>query len=415
MIHAALIGAGHRGVHCYAPYALQHPDEIRFTAVAEPDAYKRERFAKQHNIPVERQFASWQELLAQPKLAEALLICTSDDQHYEPTMLALEKGYHILLEKPMSPRPKEAVRMALEAEKRQRLLMVCHVLRYTPFFTKVKELIEGGEIGRIMSVQWNENVGFWHQAHSFVRGNWRNAGMSSPMILAKCCHDMDMLQWLIDDECLRVSSFGSLSYFRKENAPEGSTERCTDGCPVEKECVYSALKWYYNEKEEWPSVIASPEPALEARMKAIQEGPYGRCVYRCDNDVVDHQVVNLEFRNGTTVAFTMSAFTKECNRTLKIMGTRGELHAHMEHNEIEIIPFDGGSRYFVPEMVEGRHGGGDYLIMKQFVDSVTSGKLDGGRTSGMVSAQSHLISFAAEESRLSGKIITMKEYMSRCL
>lgn len=412
MIRLALIGAGQRGMHAYAPYALDRPDRARFVAVAEPDPDRREAFAERHGIPPERRFASWEALLAEPKLADGLLICTQDVEHYEPTMKALEAGYHILLEKPMSPDPVQALAMAEEAERRQRLLMVCHVMRYAPFFALLKELLDGGAAGRIVSVQWNENVAYWHQAHSFVRGHWRNSGLSSPMILAKCCHDMDMLQWLIDDECVKVSSFGSLSYFREENAPAGSTARCTDGCAVEPTCEYSALKWYYNDSDSWPARVVSATPTPEARLKALREGPYGRCVWRCDNDVVDHQVVNLEFRGGATVAFTMAAFTKECDRTFKIMGTKAELRGHSEKGEIEVIPFDGGpKRTYTPEQrAEGGHGGGDRLIMQHFAELLEAGAVTGGRTSGVVSANSHLIAFAAEKSRVEERIVRMDEY-----
>ncbi|WP_284285378.1 Gfo/Idh/MocA family protein [Alicyclobacillus fastidiosus] len=204
-----------------------------------------------------------------------------------------------------------------------------------------------------MSVQWAKNVGYWHHAHSFVRGNWRNSQLSSPMLLQKCCHDMDMLQWLIGGKCESVSSFGRLSHFRSENAPEGSTERCTDGCRVEHECPYSAIKLYLNERDEWPSKVVSLEPTLEARMNALRNGPYGRCVYRCDNDVVDHQVVNLLFDNEVTVNFTMTAFTHQISRSFKIMGTTGELRGHSLKNDIEIQHFSGEYEKIRPQQVQG--------------------------------------------------------------
>jgi predicted dehydrogenase len=413
MIEAALIGAGSRGMDAYASYALKNPHEIKIVAVAEVHHERRKKFAQYHGISEDMQFTSWEQLLDKPKLCEALLICTQDRQHFEPTMKALQKGYKILLEKPMSPNPPETLKIAEECERLESTLMVCHGMRYSTYYSTLKELIESKVIGNVTSVQWNENVGFWHHAHSFVRGNWRNTQESSPMILQKSCHDMDMLQWLIDEECQKVSSFGELTYFKEENAPKGSTDRCIDGCKVEHECPFSAVKMYLNEKDEWPSNVVSAETSLSARMKALKEGPYGRCVYRCDNDVVDHQVVNLLFDNDITVAFTMSAFTNEVSRTFKIMGTTGEIRGDHFKNVIEIKHFSGKRETLIPERVEGGHDGADTLIMRDFVKLVGEGRDSGEvKTSAMVSAKSHLIAFAAEESRNTGKTIDLKDYIT---
>lgn len=413
MIEAVLIGAGQRGIYAYASYALERPGELRFTAVAEPNEKRRKQFAQLHGIPAERCFSSWEELLNQPKLGDAALICTQDDMHFEPTMKAIAKGYSIMLEKPMSPNPAETLRMAEEAEKHGSLLLVCHVLRYTPYIRSLKQLLTSGRIGRVMTIQWNENVGYWHQAHSFVRGNWRNSKQSSPMILAKCCHDMDVLHFLADSRCTMVSSFGSLSHFRPENAPAGSTERCIDGCAVESECLYSAVRTYYNAKDEWPQNVISDEPTLEARAKALREGPYGRCVYRCDNDVVDHQVVNLSFEDGMTVAFTMTAFTKQTNRTFKIMGTLGEIHGHLDKNEIEIISFNGRREMIYPEKHAGGHGGGDYSMIKEFLNRIKTGIGEKEDNAAAESAAGHMIAYAAEESRVTGQVVRMDEFITR--
>ncbi|QHT61435.1 Gfo/Idh/MocA family oxidoreductase [Paenibacillus lycopersici] len=411
MIHAAVIGAGSRGMFDLGSYALKRPNEIKFVAVAEPNEERRRKFAEMYGIAPELQFGSWEQLLAQPKLCEALLICTMDKGHFRPTMKALEAGYHILLEKPMSPDPKEALLMAEEAKRRDRILTICHSMRYSGFFRAVKQLLDQGAIGRMMTIQWIENVGYWHQAHSFVRGNWRNTAESSPMLLQKCCHDLDYLNWIVGASCTSVSSFGSLSHFREENAPEGSTDRCTDGCKVEHECPYSALKWYLNEKDAWPQKVVSLEPTLDARLKALREGPYGRCVYRCDNDVVDHQVVTLQFDNDVTVAFTMTAFTRETSRSFKIMGTKAELIGHTEQNEIEIRHFSGRTEIIRPEEQEGGHSGADTLLMQSFVRQVET--QSEGVSNGMESARSHLLVFAAEQSRLTGETVHFDRYVDR--
>lgn len=411
MITAALIGAGSRGMYAYASYALEHPTEITFVAVAELDNAKRQKFSEMHNVSEDMQFETWEELLAKEKLCDVLLICSPDRFHYKPVMQAIEKGYKILLEKPMSPSPKETLEIAEAATRYNVLLTVCHVLRYAPFYRTLKEIVDQKKIGDIVTIQWNENVGHWHQAHSFVRGNWRNKSESSSMILQKCCHDMDVLQWLVGAECEKISSFGSLTHFKSEHAPKGSTLRCTDGCEVEGNCQYSALKWYLHERDEWPANVVSIDTSIENRLEALKKGPYGRCVYHCDNDVVDHQVVNLLFDNDVTVAFTMSAFTKECCRTFKIMGTHGEIHGHDVLNELKVKYFSGEVETIYPKTIEGGHMGADNAIMTDFIEKVKSNKTE-SLTSAMISANSHLIAFAAERSRITGETVNLKQYVT---
>ncbi|MBS4179376.1 Gfo/Idh/MocA family protein [Lederbergia citrea] len=410
MITAALIGAGNRGMQAYGSYALKYPHEVKFVAIAEPNGEKRNKFSALHQIESSMAFESWEELLEKDKFCDALLICSPDRFHYTQVMKAIKKGYNILLEKPMSPNPQETLEIAKEATDQNVLLSVCHVLRYAPFYQELKLLIDSKVIGDIMSIQWNENVGYYHQAHSFVRGNWRNTEESSPMLLQKCSHDLDMLQWLIGSSCQSVSSYGSLSYFKEENAPEGSTMRCLDGCKVEKECPYSAIKWYLHERDEWPANVVSVYPTIESRLKALQEGPYGRCVYRCDNDVVDHQTVNMLFENDVTVAFTMSAFTKDQCRTFKIMGTKGEIEGNDWKNELIVRSFSGKTEVITPESISGGHMGADTSIMSDFIARVERKEKE-SLTSALVSAHSHLIVFAAEESRLSGKTVDFQTYV----
>lgn len=414
-VSVALIGAGLRGIN-YLEYALQHPMELEVTAVAEPVRERRESFKHRHWIDDANCFEDWDAFFAAPKMADAVLICTQDKQHFEPTMRALQAGYHVLLEKPMSPDPEECIRMGEMASKAGKVFSICHVLRYSPFFRTLKELLEEGVIGRLMSIQHNENVGYWHQAHSFVRGNWRRKDESSPMILAKSCHDLDILLWLADADCVRVSSFGSLTHFTAAEAPQGAPLRCLDGCPAADECLYYAPNLYLTADTNWPTSAISDDMSYSARYKALQEGPYGRCVYHCDNDVVDHQVVNLEFSNSVTAAFTMSAFTRDVSRTIKLMGTRGEIRGAMEKNEIEIIHFGSGKveRISFDDMGgHVGHGGGDMRLIKDFLKLVR----DGGQTQGLTSAdrsvQSHLMAFAAEQSRIEGSIIRLEEFRQR--
>ncbi|MHB8086962.1 MAG: Gfo/Idh/MocA family protein [Anaerolineaceae bacterium] len=411
MVTIALIGAGMRGTHAYGAYVLDHADKAQFVAVADPDQQTRQRFQKLHNIPEERCFQDWEDLLKQPRLADAVIISTPDSTHYKPTMAAIEKGYHILLEKPMSTDPIECIAMGEYAKQREQVFAVCHVLRYAAFFKNLKALLLSGRIGKLVSIQHNENVGYRHYAHSYVRGNWRNSDLSSPMILAKSCHDMDILLWLVDADCESVSSFGELSYFKEENAPNNAPLRCTDGCPVEAECPYSAQKHYLTDNLDWFTNTISIDSSLKAREKALKEGIYGRCVFHCDNNVVDHQVVNIEFKNGVTAAFTMCAFTKDTSRTIKLMGTLGEIRGHMEKNEIEISNFASGVTEFISvETIGGDvHGGGDAGLMEDFIRLVESGSTK-SLTSADISVQSHLMSFAAEQSRLSKRVVNLNDF-----
>ncbi len=408
-ISIALIGAGQRG-SIYAAYALSHPEELGVAAVAEPDKNKREAFARLHGIPENMCYPTWEELLSSPRAADAVLVCTQDNMHTLPAIKALEAGYHVLLEKPMSNNELECLEIDEYSRKYNRLVSVCHVLRFTPFFSTIKKIIDEGQIGRLISIQHNENVGYWHQAHSYVRGNWRNSKKASPMILAKSCHDLDILLWLADSECSSIVSFGELTHFKKENAPVDAPHRCLDGCPHREECPFYAPRIYINGNTGFPASVISSDTGNEALTAALKEGPYGRCVYRCDNDVVDHQIVAMEFKNRVTVSFTMCAFTNEVSRTIKLMGTRGEIRGAMEKNEIEIIRFaDGTKTKICLNPGASGHGGGDEGIMRNFVKLMQTGTEDRLTSSG-ISIQSHLLAFAAEKSRLEKRVIHMEEY-----
>jgi predicted dehydrogenase len=344
MLTAILIGAGGRG-RAYANYAVRNPDELKVIGVAEPLESRRNEFAQKHNISAENCFNSWEAVFQHEKFADAVMVCTQDKMHFAPAMAAIEKGYAILLEKPISPMPEECTALMEAAEKKGVSIVVCHVLRYAPFWMEMKKIIDSGEIGEIVSVVHNENVGYIHHAHSFVRGSWRNSKESSPMILAKSCHDTDVIQWLIDKKCLRLSSFGSLKYFNKANCPEGAPSKCTDGCPHD-DCLYDARKLYLKdtvggEKEWFRSVVAgySADATDEQLEAALKNGPYSRCIFQCDNDVVDHQTVNMEFEDGVTALFSMCSFTPEISRTIKIMGTKGQIKGTTKKKEILVSDF----------------------------------------------------------------------------
>ncbi|BAS27834.1 Gfo/Idh/MocA family protein [Limnochorda pilosa] len=420
-VTVAVIGAGNRGRDAYAGWCLEHPDLARVVAVADPSEERRNELGERHGIPAERRYASWEAVLAQPRLADGVVIATPDRLHVEPALRAMELGYDILLEKPIAPTREEVLRVA-EAADRLRAekggsVTVAHVLRYTPFFSTLKRLLDQGRIGRLVSVQYAENVGYWHFAHSYVRGNWRQAATSSPMILAKSCHDMDMLRWLVGSSWRSLASFGSLVHFRAENAPEGAPARCTDGCPASERCPFDAVRFYVENLEDWtgwPVSVITRDFSREGRLRALRVGPYGRCVYRCDNDVVDHQVASIEFEGGVTAAFTVCGFTEENTRTLKLMGTEGEIRGHLEKGEIEVRSFlprrDPGSGHETVQVGPGAgHAGGDEGLMEAFVRRLEARRAgrapEEALTSLAESLESHMMAFAAEEARVRGAVV----------
>lgn len=407
-----LIGAGLRGGYVYSGYALDHPDELRIVAVAEPDSRRREELAKKHQIPEELQFHSYEELLEKDKMADCAMVCTQDQMHYEPVVKAMEKGYHVLCEKPMSTDKEEIIKMGQLADKYNRILSVCHVLRYSPFFVKLKSLLEEHKIGQLLSIQHIEEVGYWHQAHSFVRGNWRNAEESSPMILQKCCHDMDILLWLADSRCSKISSFGDLTYFKEEKAPADAPLYCMDGCQHRDDCPYYAPRFYLEHpKAEEDGLVYAVTSNTDPKnvLQALEKGPYGRCVFHCDNTVVDHQSVNIEFENKVTVSFLMTAFTDQCTRRIRLMGTMGEIKGDMEAGVIEVIDFVNKAVETIHLHTPTKgHSGSDTGMMKDFVRMIRGEKA--GKTDASVSVESHLMALAAEEARLSGRVIDFSEY-----
>ena len=414
-ISVAIAGLGSRGLDAYARYADEAPDEMKIVAVADILPDRVERAAKKYNVPADRCFASAEEMFEQEKLADAAFICTMDQDHYREAKAALLKGYDLLLEKPVSPSLEECDLLARVARETGRRVVVCHVLRYTAFYKKVKELLDGGAVGQVMTVQAIENVGYWHQSHSFVRGNWRNSGTSSAMILQKCCHDMDILLWLTGKRCKTVSSFGSLTWFKPENAPEGATERCLD-CPHKDDCLYSAPKFYLGRydagERDWPLNVLCQEPTREGLEEALRVGPYGRCVYHCDNNVVDHQVVNLLLEGGATISFTMCAFTAQGGREIHLMGTKGDIYGDLARRTIEIHPFGGEVQTLdlrTPGDAFG-HGGGDEGIVRDLLSLFRGEEGDSTRMTTLTrSIESHLVCEAAETSRLrNGEAVEVK-------
>jgi len=413
-VELVLLGAGGRGTYAFGPYARMNPHRVRFVAVAEPIAERREAFAREHGIPLERCYASWEELLAAGQLAPGLINATMDRMHVPSTLAALRIGYDVLLEKPMATTPEDCMRLVQTAEQYGRLLQICHVMRYTLFWGKIYEIVRSGRLGRILEVEHRENVSYWHMAHSFVRGNWRNSNGSSPMILAKCCHDMDILYWILGVPVRRLSSFGRLSHFRADQAPAGAPLRCTDGCPAQEDCPWYAPRFYLNDATDSSMRGAlSRDQSMEARLKALREGPYGRCVYHCDNNVVDHQAITMELEDDTTILFSMQGHSHIDARTMRYSGTRGTLRASGDADEITIYDYLTGNEETVrPGHLMGGHGGGDTGVMNAYLDALQHPD-QMPLTSARASLESHLMAFASEEARVTGAVLDMAAFRAR--
>ena len=412
----AVIGAGCRGMYAYAPYLLENQHLGNIIAIAEPNEQKRNLFKEMYNIDEKNVFKDWQSLLENDKIADAIIIANNDEDHFNPTKIALEKGYNVLLEKPMSNKLDEVIELGNLAKiHSDKVFMVCHVLRYTPFFTELKRIIDSKELGQLVNISHHENIGYWHFAHSYTRGNWRDSNKTSPLILAKSCHDMDLLLWLIGKKCLNIASFGSLSHMKEENFIEGiMSDRCID-CTIENNCPYSAKKIYLEDNKLVASLNAvCTNPTKENLKKAIDDGPYGRCIYKCDNNVVDHMVNILEFEDNVTATFNLSAFTKECTRTTKLMFTHGEIGANHMKNLIDVYKFGENSHKVIyPKVQKSGHGGGDYGIIKDFI-SIIQNNYGDYKTSAAESIDSHIMAFAAEYSRLNKMVVNINEFKNKC-
>lgn len=407
---AILIGAGLRGT-IYTNEMFKLKDKFKVIGVAEPIENRKNFIKQKHGISDDMCFNSWQEILSKPKMADIAIISTMDEAHYEPALKAIELGYNILVEKPIAPTAKECADILFAAEKKGVKVLVCHVLRYTPFFKKIKQIIMDGTIGDIMSILQVEGVGNVHQSHSYVRGNWHSEKETSPMLLAKCCHDLDILQWLLDEPCEKIQSFGKLTYFTPQYAPEGAPERCIDGgCPIEDTCPYNCRKLYYESKDNtWirpactKGISKGEFPTDEDVMTALKTTDFGLCVFKANNDVVDHQTVNMQFKSGANVTLSMNAFNQG-GRYIRVFGTKGELFAHMNAEKIDVYTFEDKKCAEIPvlsndESILGGHGGGDAGMIYELYDYLSENYKGFCAADISISVKNHLIGFAAEKSR----------------
>jgi hypothetical protein len=415
-ITAVIVGAGHRSL-IYASYAQKHPDLLQIVGVAEPNALRRSQVAETYNLPPERCFKSAEELAAQPKLADAVINGTMDQQHVPTSIPLLKAGYHLLLEKPFAVNESEMWELADTARSCNRSVMICHVLRYAPFYTKIREYVAAGEIGEIINMQTTEHVSYHHMAVGFVRGKWANEKVcGSPMLMAKCCHDLDLIAWLKSGiKPIRVNSFGSRMYFRPEKAPQGAGTRCLVDCPpeVETKCNYSARKQYLDHPQRWRFYVWAElehihEPTLAQKEENLKTSAYGRCVWKCDNNVVNHQSVSIEFADGCTATHNMVGGAAKPTRTIHLIGTEGEIQGCLDDSRFVVRRIDPRPGHcFSEEAVDlkisgdmhgefGGHGGGDLRLMADFCHMLSGEQPSIYCTRIEDSISGHLIGFRAE-------------------
>lgn len=407
-----IVGAGNRGWG-YSQYSVNYPKQMKVVGIAEPIKIRQKKFKKAYKLDGKNIFDTWEQVFERPKFADFVIVSTIDKHHYGAAMKAIEMGYDVLLEKAIAQSWDECEDILKQSKKYNRIVGICHVLRYSPYFIKMQNVIKTGEIGDVVSIQHLELIGNIHFSHSFVRGNWGNEKESTPSLLSKSCHDLDIIYWLFGKKCKQVTSFGGLNYFKQENAPKGSSLRCTDGCQVEESCTYSAPNIYLNKRTWGVSHVIDMQPWDKDKViKALREGPYGRCVFHSDNDVADHQVVNMVFEDDISVAFSMEAHTSYGGRRTRIMGTEGDIVGDEKTLTVSNFSQRDAITYKARELAQdfkgGGHGGGDYRLVRDFLQAVY--QKDPSLLTSTIddSMESHYIGFKAEESRNNGgKIINL--------
>ncbi len=405
-----VVGCGGRGSG-FARWVLEHPEVGSVVAVADPVEDRRRAIADKHGIPDDMQFNSWEDVFTREKFADVVLNGTMENIHRVTAVAAMERGYDMLLEKPMAETLEDCVEIDRVRRETGRIVSVCHSLRYHLMFAELKRLVDSGAIGRLLSIDQLEAVEPTHYTHAFVRGKWGNEGRSTCMLLAKCCHDIDVMGYLVGQSCKRVSSFGSLIWYRPENAPEGAAKRCVENCSIEPTCPYSAYKLYAPAESMWWTFAHMPKDDRE-RLDALKTSPWGRCVWHCDNDVDDHQVVNFEYGDGVTGTLTMAAagFGVAGSRYVRLHGSEGSVRGEMVGNKIELCRYRDRAiqRIDIPEM-SGSHGGGDSLVLHNLVQAVRTRDESFVLTGTAESLATHRVTFAAEQARRECRVVELSE------
>ncbi|MDD5697308.1 MAG: Gfo/Idh/MocA family oxidoreductase [Victivallaceae bacterium] len=410
-VKIAIIGAGVRGTHL-AHHLSSSGLDCRIAAVAEPDPIRRKKFAETHSLTGQEVFSSWEELFAQSRSCNAAVIATMDNQHFGPATAAAEQGWHILMEKPIADKWPHCLAIDKLCRENNCIVRVCHSLRFMTSFVKIKKIIENGTLGKIIDLEHVEAIGNRRFTHNYVRGRWGKEANNTFLLLHKCCHDLDFINWLIDNRCVKVSSFGSLSHFTPSNAPAGSGKRCLDDCKINNSCPYSAQRLYIDSKlDAWPARDVSPVHTRKSHLKAVQDGTWGKCVWRAGNDVVDHQVVMMEYENGTTATCTLSGFSATNGRRTRVHGTEGELLFDEEAGKIKIWNFNSSiSEVIDIKPPDSYHPEDKDIVIDWFSAIAAPQKPPAGiGVDTREVLRSHAIVFAAELSRKEERTIEIAE------
>jgi predicted dehydrogenase len=401
-IRAVIIGAGARGNRVFADLMRTRAPGWSVAGVVEPDAARRESFSRVHELPPERAFATLDALLAGPRSADIAFICTPDVTHYSICAAVSAAGYDVLLEKPIATSLPDCLALLDVQQSYENRIFVAHVLRYSPFFRTIKQIVAGREYGLVRNIRLVENVGHWHFAHSYVRGSWRRRDESAPIVLTKASHDLDIIAWLLEqDRPAFVSSFGSLEYFTAVNAPPQAADRCVD-CPLETSCLYSATRFYVNDEPGWPFYVLGADAA--ERRRAVETGPYGRCVWKSDNDVCDNQTVNVQFESGVHAHFGLYGLTAANTRRITVLMDRAELVGDLHEGRLVVHEFTGrrdelNTREIPLPPAHDHHGGGDLALLNTLHAHLTTGAHREVMTSLETSIASHVLAFLADDSR----------------
>ena len=433
-VTAVIVGAGHRSL-MYAQYALEHPEELEITGVADPDPLRRSKAAAMFGIPENRCFESAQELAKQPKLADAVINGTMDNQHVETAVPLLRRGYDMLLEKPFATNERDMWALYDAVKETGRTVMICHVLRYAPFYSEIKKRVLSGEIGEIINLQVTEHVSYHHLSVAYIRGKWNNEEQcGATMLLAKCCHDMDLLMWMKSGIAPEyVASFGSDFQFAPEKRPENAGTRCMVDCPIEADCDYSARKLYIDHPERWGFYVWDylahlENPTLEDKIRSLcTDNPHGLCAWACGHKGVDHQSVLLNFEDGCTATLNMIGGAAKAERNIHIIGTKGEIKGVFDDSvytvrKIDHTVPDGWTEERVDLKIggdksgmNGSHGGGDLRLVEDFVHVLQGEKPSVSCTKIEDSVNGHLAVFLADRARETAQVMKFPAYerMSR--
>ena len=407
-LRAVIIGAGARGNQVFAELMRTKPIGWKVTAVVEPDEIRRESFARRHALPGRNAFRSLDEFLAAPRMADIALICTPDVTHYTICAAVSRAGYDVLLEKPIATSLPDCLALLDVQQTCRNRIFVAHVLRYSPLFRALKRIVASRQYGLVRNIRLIENVGHWHFAHSYVRGNWRRREDTAPIVLTKSSHDLDIIAWLMEkDRPAFVSSFGALEYFSERNAPPESADRCVV-CPLKDTCRYSATRFYLHERGGWPyDVVAPVEAGIEARRHAIETGQYGRCVWRSDNDVCDNQTVTVQFESGIHATFGLYGLSAENTRLITVLLDDAEINGNLLHGTLTVTPLSGSANVVEPESIpvpcsDDHHGGGDLALLQTLREHLIDGSHAHIMSSLESSIASHVLAFLADQSRIKG-------------